>query len=141
MPNDNVENIATNGVDIIDLTTAIVEAYVTNNTLPSRNLPGLIAGVHAALAALGNAGPVPPADEEVEKPTPAQIRKSITPDAITSFVDGRPYKTLKRHLSANGLDPHAYRRRYGLPSDYPMTATSYSERRSALAKSNRLGRS
>ncbi|WHQ70573.1 MucR family transcriptional regulator [Methylorubrum extorquens] len=140
MINESTEDTGTDGVDIIDLTATIIAAYVTKNTLPPRNLPGLIADVHAALAGLGDASPAPSAEEVVEKPTPAQIRKSITADAIISFVDGRPYKTLKRHLSVHGLDPHAYRQRYGLPSDYPITAPSYSERRSALAKSNGLGR-
>ena len=56
-----------------------------------------------------------------------------------SFVDGKTYKTLKRHLTGAGLDPASYRQRYGLPSDYPMTAPSYSEQRSALAKSLGLG--
>jgi predicted transcriptional regulator len=56
-----------------------------------------------------------------------------------SFIDGKTYKTLKRHLAAHGLDPHSYRERYGLPADYPMVAPSYAEKRSALAKSIGLG--
>ena len=83
--------------------------------------------------------PAEPARVELEKPTPAQIRKSITHDGLVSFVDGKTYKTLKRHLTGAGLDPASYRQRYGLPSDYPMTAPSYSEQRSALAKSLGLG--
>ena len=78
--------------------------------------------------------------ENVERPTAAQIRKSITPDALTSFVDGKRYKTLKRHLSKHGLDPHSYRAKFGLPTDYPMVSPSYSEARSALAKNIGLGR-
>jgi predicted transcriptional regulator len=81
-----------------------------------------------------------PAPESVEKPTPAQVRKSITPDAIISFIDGKAYKTMKRHLGTHGLDPHSYRQRYGLPSDYPMVAPNYAAQRSALAKSIGLGR-
>jgi predicted transcriptional regulator len=75
----------------------------------------------------------------VEKPTPAQIRKSITPEALISFIDGKPYKTLKRHLTGNGMTIEEYRERYGLPRDYPSTAASYSEMRAALAKSFGLG--
>ncbi len=56
-----------------------------------------------------------------------------------SFLDGRSYKTLKRHLTSHGLDPRAYRDRYGLPSDYPMVAPAYAEQRSALAKAIGLG--
>ncbi|BAU92488.1 MucR family transcriptional regulator [Methylorubrum populi] len=139
MPDDNFEDAPRNGTDIIDLTIAITAAYVAKNTLPARDLPGLVTSVHAALAGLGS--PVAaPAEEVIEKPTSAQIRKSVTPDAIISFIDGKPYKTLKRHLGANGLDAYSYRERYGLPSDYPMVAPNYAARRSALARSAGLGR-
>ncbi|TXN57906.1 MucR family transcriptional regulator, partial [Methylobacterium sp. WL18] len=74
-----------------------------------------------------------------DKPSAAQIRKSVQHDGIVSFIDGKTYKTLKRHLTANGLSPQSYRERYGLPTDYPMVAPSYAEQRSALAKAIGLG--
>ena len=74
-----------------------------------------------------------------EMPSAAQIRKSINPDGIVSFIDGKTYKTLKRHLTSRGLDPKSYRARYGLPADYPMVAPSYAAQRSALAKTIGLG--
>ncbi|CAO4179540.1 ROS/MUCR transcriptional regulator protein [Methylorubrum populi] len=95
--------------------------------------------MYDALAGLGVAQAAAPTEPKVERATPAQIKKSITPNALVSFVDGKPYKTLKRHLSQHGLDPQSYRTRYGLPADYPMTAPSYSEQRSALARSIGLG--
>ena len=76
----------------------------------------------------------------VSKASAAQIRKSITADAIVSFLDGKPYKTLKRHLTTHGLQPHTYRQRFGLPDDYPMVAPNYAAQRSALAKQIGLGR-
>lgn len=125
--------------DAARLTTDLVSAYVANNRMPIAELPALIASVHATLNGLASCAPdaVPQA---VERPTPSQIRKSIKPDALISFVDGRAYKTLKRHLATHGLDPDAYRQRYGLPSDYPMVAASYAAQRSELAKSIGLGR-
>jgi predicted transcriptional regulator len=63
----------------------------------------------------------------------------VTPDALISFIDGKPYKTLKRHLSRNGLTIEQYRERFGLPRDYPSTAASYSAQRSELARSLGLG--
>lgn len=123
---------------LVDLTATIIKSYVQKNTLPVAALPGLIVEVHAAV--MGLAVPSASASKEmVEKPTPAQIKKSIKPDALISFLDGKPYKTLKRHLSLHGFDPLSYRARYGLPSDYPMTAPSYSERRSELARATGLG--
>ncbi|WP_232631988.1 MucR family transcriptional regulator [Methylobacterium sp. Leaf118] len=124
-------------LDRIELAADLVSAYVSNNSLPSADLPALIIQVHAALVSLS--APQAPKEEEVEKATPAQIKKSITPDALISFIDGKPYKTLKRHLTTHGLDIEGYRRRYGLPSDYPTVSSNYSAARSALAKDLGLG--
>lgn len=139
MTDESTEDIDTIEIDLVDLTVTIVAAYVTKNTLPPRDLAGLVTTVHAALAGLGDTVDQAPAEIEVQKLTPAQIRKSITPEALISFIDGKPYTMLRRHLSAHGFDPHTYRRRYGLPQDYPMTAPTYSERRSAMAKTIGLG--
>jgi predicted transcriptional regulator len=121
-----------------DLTVGIVAAYVSNNHVQANELPALIAGVYASLCNLNQ--PAAPAEVEVEKPTPAQIRRSITHEALVSFIDGKAYKTLKRHLTKHGLDLRAYKERYGLPADYPSTAPAYSEARSALARNLGLGR-
>lgn len=120
-----------------ELTANIISAYVSRNRFQASELPALIASVHAAVAGLGS----PAAAEPVcpEKPTPAQIRKSITPDALISFLDGKPYKMLKRHLTGYGLTIEGYKARYGLPPDYPTTSTRYSAQRSDLARSFGLG--
>ena len=122
----------------VELAADIVSAYVSNNSIPVADLASLIASVHGALAGLGRTQGVA---EEPEKAraTPAQVRKSITPDALISFIDGKPYKSLKRHLTRHGLDAHGYRDRFGLPADYPMVSASYSAARSALAKNLGLG--
>jgi predicted transcriptional regulator len=134
------EDAVTTSSSLVDLSAEIVSAYVARNHVSMTDLPGLIASVHATLNGLA-AGTAPiSAAEDFEKPSPAQIRKSITPDALTSFVDGKPYKTLKRHLASHGLDPYSYRARYGLPADYPMVAVNYAAQRSELAKSIGLGR-
>ncbi|MGH1575590.1 MucR family transcriptional regulator (plasmid) [Methylobacterium sp. P31] len=128
-------------LNFTNLAADIVSAYVSNNPIPPAELPALIAKVHEAvsgLATAGGSGAAAP-DDEIEKPTPTQVRKSIRDDGIMSFIDGRIYKTLKRHLSSHGLDPRSYRERYGLPADYPMVAPSYAAQRSALAKAIGLG--
>jgi predicted transcriptional regulator len=60
-------------------------------------------------------------------------------DHIISLIDGKPYKSLRRHLGKYGLSPEQYRARYGLKPDYPMVAPSYAETRSELAKKMGLG--
>jgi predicted transcriptional regulator len=132
------ETAPTSQLDYIERTVDVVAAYVSNNSVPTTELPTLIASVHEALNRVA-AGPAAPAADSLEKPSPAQIRKSIRPDGLISFIDGKSYKTLKRHLTKHGLDPHSYRERYGLPADYPTTSANYSAQRSALAKSLGLG--
>jgi predicted transcriptional regulator len=134
---DSISISETSQPNFIDLTTDIVAAYVSKNSVRPADLPALLADVHTAIAGLNSA----PASAEptVEKLTPGQIRKSITPDALISFIDGKRYKTLKRHLTKHGMTMDDYRERFGLPRDYPSTAASYSEQRSKLALALGLG--
>jgi predicted transcriptional regulator len=126
--------------DLVATAARIVGAYVSNNSLPASELPGLLGAVHAALTGLVSGTPAASVEAPSEKPSSAAIRKSITPDHLVSFIDGKRYKTLKRHLTANGLDPRGYRERFGLPEDYPMVSPNYAQRRSDLALSIGLGR-
>ncbi|WP_336489274.1 MucR family transcriptional regulator [Methylobacterium nigriterrae] len=89
----------------IELAGNIVSAYVSNNPVPLSELPSLIGCVHAALVGIMNGAAANAPAEIDDKATPSQVRKSITPDALISFIDGKPYKTLKRHLAGHGLDP------------------------------------
>ena len=125
---------------ILGLTAGIVAAYVSRQAVSASDLPGLMRTVRDGLVALQEPAPAAAAEKsEGFRLTATEIRKSMKSDALISFIDGKPYKTLKRHLAAHGLNSDSYRARYGLPSDYPMTAPSYSERRSALARSIGLG--
>lgn len=134
---DNISVPHQDQIDFVELTADIVSAYVANNSVPVPDLPTLLSGVHAALTGLGQS--TTPAEPDFKKATPAQIKKSVTPDALISFIDGKPYKTLKRHLAGNGLTMEEYRARFGLPRDYPSTAASYSALRSEMAHRNGLG--
>jgi len=123
---------------IIALTTEIVANYVANNTVAVADLPSLIQTISQTLSTLGQADVI--AEPETQKITPAQVKKSIRPDGLISFIDGKPYKTLKRHLSKHGLSVEDYKAKFGLPKDYPTTAADYSAKRSEMAKSLGLGR-
>ena len=117
--------------DHINLAADIVSAFVSNNSVPSAELPSLIASVHSALAKVANGSTEKPAEAPVP---PVSIKKSITPDFLISLEDGRRYKSLKRHLKGRGLTPEQYREKWGLPRDYPMVAPNYAKQRSELAK-------
>ena len=131
-------NISNLSPDLQATVSDLVAAYVANNRVAVSDLPHLIESIHQSVMRLSSPVPAAPV-ETVAKPTAAQIRKSVQPDGIVSFLDGRSYKTLKRHLATYGLTPATYRERFGLGADYPMVAPSYSEKRSNLAKSLGLG--
>ncbi|MBY6264741.1 MucR family transcriptional regulator [Azospirillum sp. TSH100] len=121
---------------LLSLTTEIVAAHVSNNTVALTDLPTLIEQVYKSLA---NVGTEPVVAEE--RPQPAvPIKKSVTPDYIVCLEDGKKLKMLKRHLkTAYNMTPEEYRDRWGLPTDYPMVAPNYARQRSSLAKQIGLG--
>lgn len=122
---------------LITLTSDIVAAHVSNNSVTLEDLPSLITNVYGALASLGGA----PVVVEV-KPEPAvSIRASVKPDYIVCLEDGKKLKMLKRHLMTHyNMTPDDYRARWNLPADYPMVAPNYAEKRRELAKKIGLGR-
>ncbi len=121
----------------MELTADIVAAFVSHNSLPVAELPGLIASVDAALRGLVDRTPTAAA---TERPTPAvPIKKSIMPDYLVCLDDGKKFKSLRRHLAGLGMTPDEYRAKWGLAPDYPMVAANYAAKRSDLAKSMRLG--
>ena len=121
----------------LTLTGEIVSAFVSNNSLPSGELPALILSVHAGLMKIAS-GLVTPAAPQAPAPAVA-VRKSITPDYLICLDDGRKFKSLRRHLSALEMTPEQYRAKWKLPADYPMVAANYAAQRSALAKKIGLG--
>ena len=121
---------------LLEMTTGIVGAYVSNNPIPASDLPNLIERVSISLAALDK--------PQMAEPEPLKphipIRKTIADEYLISLEDGKKYKLLKRHLTTRGLTPDEYRAKWGLPSDYPMAAPGYSAMRSDQAKRIGLGR-
>jgi predicted transcriptional regulator len=121
---------------VLEFAAQIVSAHVSNNSVQASALPDLIQQVYKALTMVGTE---PAPAEKLEPAVP--LKKSVFPDYIVCLEDGKKLKMLKRHLMTSyGMTPEAYRERWGLPSNYPMVAPSYAERRSALAKSIGLGR-
>lgn len=128
--------------NVVELATELAMAWLSNpNTNASADdIPAFLQKVHGALSSLesGQDSEVPGEPEH----TPAvSVRKSLaSKDHIISMIDGKPYKTLRRHLATHGLTPEEYRERYGLKSDYPMVSESYSQVRRDMAKKIGLGR-
>ncbi len=134
-----------NDTSAVELATELTIAWLGNpNTRTSaEEVPAFLGKMHETVSALLGAGSQPAvADVPVSDYTPAvSARKSLaSKDHIISMIDGKSYKTLRRHLATNGLTPAEYRERYGLKPDYPMVAENYSESRRAMAKKIGLGR-
>ena len=125
--------------DTLTLTAEIVTSYLGANAhVKADEIPALIRSVRSAL--LEKDEPKSSTTEgDFAKADKRAVTKSITPDALISFIDNKPYKTLKRHLGRHGLDMASYRERYGLPSTYPSVAPNYSAARSEMAKKLGLG--
>jgi len=121
----------------IELAAGIVSAYVSNNSVPASDLPGLLSQVHTALlrVAGGQSTTIP------EAPKPAvPVKKSIHPEYLICLEDGKKFKSLKRHLrSQYNMTPDQYREKWSLPADYPMVAPNYAAARSRLARQMGLG--
>lgn len=123
--------------DIIDRTINVVVAYIAHNRISVSELPSLIQKTHNTLVTvIGDSIK----DEVLTlNLTKKQISDTIKSEYLVSFIDGRKYKTLKRHLKSHGLTPNRYKAKYDLPDDYPMVAPGYSIVRSRIAKDIKLG--
>lgn len=124
--------------ELLRLGAEIVAAYVSRNAVSAEAVPDIIRTVHQALEGLSRGAPAP----VEERPKPAvPLSKSVQHDYIVCLEDGKRLKMLKRYLrSRYDLSPDEYRRRWGLPADYPMVAPAYAARRSDFAKQIGLGR-
>jgi len=131
----------------IELTTELTIAWLGNPNVrvTAEEVPAFMRQIHATIDELSGVKSSATADTSAaatdQEFTPAvTVRKSLASrDHIISMIDGKPYKTLRRHLSTHGLTPEDYRARYGLKPDYPMVAPSYSDHRRAVAKQLGLG--
>ncbi|MBO9621535.1 MAG: MucR family transcriptional regulator [Sphingomonas sp.] len=136
-----------NSLNAVELATELTIAWLgnQNNRVAAEDVPAFLRTMHATVTELaGGAGAPAPAGQDAAADTeftPAvSVRKSLASrDHIISMIDGKPYKTLRRHLSTHGLTPEEYRVRYNLKPDYPMVAPSYSEARRAMAHKIGLG--
>jgi len=134
-----------NKTDAVELASALTTAWLGNphTRFGTDDVPAFLRTMFETLLGLGEQDSAATDDGspgQAFKPA-VSVRKSLRdPDYIVSMIDGRPYRSLTRHLSSRGITPDQYRQRYSLPASYPMIAPNYSAARSALSKSLGLGR-
>jgi predicted transcriptional regulator len=151
----------------VAITAELISAYLKNNAVGAddipqlaQHVPELIRRIHEAFARLPDPAPSDSHSDHsvaetleavglfargmapVEAPTPAvPIEESITPDYVVCLEDGMTFRSLRPHLvSAHGLTPEAYRKKWGLAHDHPIVAPNYSRDRALVAKKIGLGK-
>ncbi len=141
--------------DLPTLAADILKTMIVNGQVPAADmLPNLLEAVGAALSKLQRLDPMAPmvtqalsgqppvfrtAVELGQQPA-VPIRESVTPEAIFCLEDGKPMKMLRRHIwRLYGLTPEDYRRKWGLPPEYPLVAPNYAKQKSKYAKLAGLG--
>ena len=123
---------------LLDLTSNIVTAYVTNNNVDAENIPNIIDQVFESLKEVKQN--LKTILHHTQKPA-VPIEDSLTDDYIICLEDGRKLKMMKRHLkTAYKMTPDEYRKKWGLHPNYPMVARNYSEKRALYAKGIGLGK-
>lgn len=136
-----------NALNAVELATELTIAWLgnQNNRVTAEEVPAFLRTMHATINELSGSSSTADGQqsggETAEEFTPAvSVRKSLgSKDHIISMIDGKPYRTLRRHLSTHGLTPEEYRARYNLKPDYPMVAESYSAQRREMAMKIGLG--
>lgn len=127
---------------LITLASTITGAFLSTQRCDAADAPKLLETNFNALLALST-GDAPAVVGEVNHPEAAvTVRKSLAnPDFILSMIDGKPYKTLRRHLGTHNYTPESYRAAFDLKPDYPMVAANYSRQRREMALKIGLGTS
>ena len=121
----------------LTVTTQIMANYVATCKVAPDRVADLIQAVHLSLSSVEVDDTLPSQGEAIA--TRAEIKRSISEAGLVSFLDGRTYQSLKRHLTQQGMTPDDYRARFGLDDSYPMVSPAYSARRSKIAKTLGFG--
>src|SRR3954469_14570132 len=128
--------------DLIGPVTQVITAYLSHNAVAPGEVRGVLRDIFEQYAKMTNPKPAPPPQAEKAKPVPAvPVRRSIKPDYLICLEDGSKRATLTRYLRTRyDMTPDEYRRKWGLPTDYPMTAPNFRARNSERAKQHGFGR-
>ena len=116
----------------------IVASYVKHHPLSAQQIGAFLQEIYTSIENLRRIS----GNHDPEALVPAvPIENSISDESITCLEDGKKLKLLKRYLRVRyQMTPEEYRKRWGLPPNYPMVAPKYSKVRSSLARNNDLGR-
>ena len=122
--------------DVLTLIVELVTAHFLKNIFVASDFSTLMEKVERALTSLD----VPAAFTAQHLVPAVPINESVTKEYIVCLEDGKKLKMLKGYLRRSfNLTPEQYRKRWGLPTDYPMVAPDHALRRSLIARKIGLG--
>lgn len=145
---DSVEFKKENTMGIRELAANIAANYAGNGNATASEVLQVL---RESMEIMGGQEPISvsqiqEAEAEVQPQEPEEItpvmepQEAVSDNNIACLVCGKRFRTLKRHLkSAHGMDEHEYKKRFGLPEDYPLVAPVLSQKRREVAKEIGLG--
>lgn len=120
----------------LECTSSIVSAYISRNPIRVGDIEKLIADVYTKLKSVEGASA-----SQNGLCAAVPVGESVFPDYLVCLEDGKKLKMLKRHLrTMYNMTLEEYKRKWGLPADYPSVASNYAKRRSELAREIGLGK-
>ena len=118
---------------LFKMTVDMVSAYLSNKTGDLDNLSSIFVHTYQALSETSSTKDE--LGQRTNKAPAITISESVTDDYIVCLEDGKKMQMLKRHLtSLHKVSVDDYKKRWGLPDDYPSVSPSYAKRRSLMAK-------
>ena len=127
-----------NHPDFFKMTVDIVSAYLSNKAVELEGLSSAFTHTYKVLSESNSS--LIELGQRTNKPPTVPISESVTDDYIVCLEDGKKMQTLKRHLtSMYKMSVYDYKKRWGLPDDYPSVSPSYTKRRSLMAKHTEFG--
>jgi predicted transcriptional regulator len=122
----------------VEMAADIVSAHASVNEMTTEQLLDELQAVYQKLLSLsgGEAAEISGIGGGTDRLEPAMpVDKAFGADKVYCLVCGKPFTTLKKHISkAHGLDPKGYRKAFAIPSSTPLVSRNYSESKKKMAQ-------
>lgn len=116
---------------------SIASSYISKNDVPPEMFQTLIARIHTTIMTLLDGSRV-----SGQRHGAADTRPVILADTRNYLIcleDGKRLRSLERYLRiVHNMTPEEYRKKWGLPDDYPMVAPKMARRIIAAERTSQL---
>lgn len=112
---------------LVELTTQIVTAQTTASALSTDEILSSLTRIHTTLGQL-EAGTSSTFSRETAEPA-LKLEKAFKKNEVVCLICGKSFTTLGSHLSrTHGITPTAYRKRFAISKNQPLSAKAYLEK-------------